>query len=103
VASGDLLRDERGDALLPVGDNQRELSCTRRRHPITSGPRDYGPVWSPDGTQIALLDLTHAPAIPDVVIINADGSGRHVVHHAGPQSCPPGSRIRTTAAMPMTD
>lgn len=28
------------------------------QHPITSGPeREYGPVWSPDGMQIAFLDV----------------------------------------------
>lgn len=58
------------------------------QHAITSGPRDYGPVWSPDGTQIALLELTHAPAIRDVVVINADGSGRHAVHPNGTQFVP---------------
>jgi Tol biopolymer transport system component len=55
------------------------------QHAITQGPHDYGPVWSPDGTKLALLDL----ATRDVEVINADGSGRYIVHHGpGPQFVP---------------
>jgi TolB protein len=55
------------------------------QHAITQGPHDFGPVWSPDGTKLALLDL----ATRDVEVINADGSGRYIVHHGpGPQFVP---------------
>jgi Tol biopolymer transport system component len=55
------------------------------QHPITSGPeREYGPVWSPDGTQFAFLDFGSRT----VYVMNADGSGRYAVHPGGVQFVP---------------
>ena len=55
------------------------------QHPITSGPeREYGPVWSPEGTQLAFLDF----GLRTVYVMNADGSGRYAVHPGGIQFVP---------------
>jgi hypothetical protein len=68
------------------------------QHTISQGPNDYGPVWSPDGTKPALLNV----ATRDIEVVNADGSGRYILHHDGPQfvlSCGPWSHTaRPTAA-----
>jgi TolB protein len=50
------------------------------QHPITSGPeREYGPVWSPDGMQMAFLDFVSRT----VYVMNVDGTDRHPVHPGG--------------------
>lgn len=55
------------------------------QHAITSGPeREYGPVWSPNGTQIAFLDFGSRT----VYVMKADGSGRYAVHPGGVQFVP---------------
>jgi len=55
------------------------------QHPITSGPeREFGPVWSPDGAQVAFLDLGSRT----VYVMNADGIGRQPVHPGGVQFVP---------------
>jgi Tol biopolymer transport system component len=55
------------------------------QHALTSGPvKEYGPVWSPDGTQIAFLDIGSRT----VYVMNADGSGSYPVHPGGIQFVP---------------
>ncbi len=54
------------------------------QHQLTAGLHDFGPVWSPDGTQLALLDI----ATQTVYVMNADGTGRHAVHALGLQFVP---------------
>jgi Tol biopolymer transport system component len=55
------------------------------QHPLTSGPElEFGPVWSPDGTQLAFLDNGSRT----VYVMNADGTGRHPVHPGGVQFVP---------------
>jgi Tol biopolymer transport system component len=55
------------------------------QHPITSGPdREFGPAWSPEGTQIAFLDF----GTRTVYVMNSDGTGRLPVHPGGVQFVP---------------
>jgi TolB protein len=55
------------------------------QHPITSGPeREVGPVWSPDGMQLAFLDLGSRT----VYVMNVDGTGRRPIHPGGIQFVP---------------
>ena len=55
------------------------------QHPLTSGPpNEYGAAWSPDGEQIAFLNLDDRT----VYVMNADGTGRHAVSAGGIQFVP---------------
>jgi Tol biopolymer transport system component len=41
--------------------------------------RAAGPVWSPDGRFIAVDDTANAESQDAIAVMNADGSGRHIV------------------------
>ncbi len=58
----------------------------------------WGPVWSPDGKQIAFNRNTAGLFTPQICVMNADGTGQRVVtsapgHAAGPVWSPDGARL----------
>lgn len=58
----------------------------------TGGSAANSPVWSPDGTKIAFD--TEGSADPQVMVMNADGSGAHAIAHGRrPSWSPDGTKI----------
>ena len=54
-----------------------------RQHALTSGVAwDSNPVFSRDGTRVAFWSTGMLQALSDLVVMNADGSGRHAVARA---------------------
>lgn len=68
-----------------VDDREGKLWLIRANgsdaHPLTDNLRYVAhPVWSPDGTQIAFDYDGTKDYLNDIALINADGSGLHLVH-----------------------
>jgi Tol biopolymer transport system component/subtilisin family serine protease len=51
---------------------------------LTSGPTDWGPVWSPDGSKIAYV---HSNS--QIMVMDADGSNQTIVRNCDPLSSKP--------------
>jgi len=64
---------------------------------VTTDYNDNGPAWSPDGTQLAFVNGGN------LIVVNADGTGRHVVWSSGsgwlnrPSWSPDGRRLALRA------
>ena len=53
---------------------------------LTSGPRDYQPVWSPDGAHIAFVRASDTRQ--KIVVMNGDGSDQTSLTNSGDESSP---------------
>jgi Tol biopolymer transport system component len=52
-------------------------------HPVnvtnTTSTREFNPSWSPDDSQIVFCSEPAGSGVTSIEVVNADGSGRHVI------------------------